>query len=202
MPGKSELWWPTLVLRKVNSPSSKSKFIIVVLVEILLQMVSVLKQTIPDSCLSDCVFSCHKPVKHWVLIPIFEDIGSLPKQGSFLCFPPLQGLLQIYWLQELLLSDVTGQPSLHALLTGSWKASKPEIAMDSSSTCAWRHCWQCKGFARVDRGSGTHWNCVSLHHCKDLTVLSFQFLKACPILSLWTSLAAREHAVCAPKCPY
>lgn len=46
-------------LRKVNSPSCKFKFSVVVSVEILLQMVSVLKQTIPDSCLSDCVFSCH-----------------------------------------------------------------------------------------------------------------------------------------------
>lgn len=198
MPEKSELRWSTLVLRKVNSPSCKFKFSIVVLVEVLLQMVSVLKQSIPDSCLSDCVFSCHKPVKHTGHIPIFEGLGSLPKQGSFLCFPTLQGLLQIYWLQKLLLSDIIGQPSLHALLTGSWKASKPEMAMDSSSTCAWHHCWQCKGFAHVGRSSGTHRNCVRLSHCKELTPSVFQFLKACPIFSLWTSLAGTGVHLRAP----
>lgn len=98
VPGKSELWWSTLVLTKVNSTSCKFKFSIVVLVEILLQSVSVLKQVIPGSRLSDCAFSCHKPVKRIGLIPIFEYLGSLPKQGSFLCFPPLQGLLQTYRL--------------------------------------------------------------------------------------------------------
>lgn len=78
MPGRSELWWSTLVVRKVNSPSYKFKFSIVVLVEILLQTVLVL----------------NKPMKHTELIPIFEDLGSLPKEGSFLCFLLLQELLQ------------------------------------------------------------------------------------------------------------
>lgn len=32
--------------------------------------------------------------------------------------------------------------------------------------------------------------------------LSFQFPKACPILSLWTSLALLEQALCVPKSPY
>lgn len=174
MPGKSELWWSTLVFRKLNSPSCKFKFSIVVLVEILLQTVSVLKQTIPDLCLSDCVFSCHKPMKHIGLIPIFEDLGSLPEQDSSLCFPLLQELLQIYWLQKLLLSDVTGQPSPHEL-TGCRRAPKPEMAMGSSSTRAWHHCWQCKGFAHIGRDSGTHWNCVRRSHCKELTVCPFSF---------------------------
>lgn len=74
MPGKTELWWFSLVLRKVNSPSCRFKFSFVVLVEILLQMVSVLKAG-NSWLMAFCVFPWHKPVKHTGLIPIFEYLG-------------------------------------------------------------------------------------------------------------------------------
>lgn len=81
MPERNEGCLSTLGLRKLNFSSCKTKLSTVVLTEISLQMVSVLQQSLPDSCHAKYIFSHHKRVKHIGHISVLEGLGSLPRQG-------------------------------------------------------------------------------------------------------------------------